>query len=182
MSETLGQGYTEETQNIEKWMSEWMSLQRAAKGALDLRRFSDPMYILLNKLYWSSDKEVNALPDVTAPKGFVSDLASVPRIFWSIFRPDGKYAYAAIIHDWLYWEQVVSREDADRIFLEAMEEFDVKGSKTVFNAVRLGGGAAWKNNAKLREEGERRVLVKFPQNPKVTWNDWKQEEGVFGDI
>lgn len=66
-----------------------MSGARAVGGALDFRRFSDPIYILLNPISWRPDEPDSVIPEVVAPKGFVTDLASVPRIFWSLFRPDG---------------------------------------------------------------------------------------------
>ncbi|WP_139385602.1 DUF1353 domain-containing protein, partial [Salmonella enterica] len=39
---------------------------------------------------------------IEVPAGFVTDFASVPRIFWTILPSDGKYAKAAIIYDYLY--------------------------------------------------------------------------------
>ncbi|EOD5071623.1 TPA: DUF1353 domain-containing protein [Salmonella enterica subsp. enterica serovar Enteritidis] len=38
---------------------------------------------------------------ISVPAGFVTDLATVPRIFWTLLPPDGKYTKAAIIHDYL---------------------------------------------------------------------------------
>ena len=38
---------------------------------------------------------------IEVPAGFVSDLASVPRIFWPFLPPDGDYSQAAVLHDWL---------------------------------------------------------------------------------
>ena len=46
---------------------------------------------------------------VEVPIGFVSDLASVPSILWSKYPPQGRYAIAAIIHDYLYWIQTRPR-------------------------------------------------------------------------
>lgn len=40
---------------------------------------------------------------IIVPAGFVTDLASVPRMVWSFYPPDGPWAKAAIIHDFLYW-------------------------------------------------------------------------------
>ncbi|EGO7252328.1 DUF1353 domain-containing protein [Salmonella enterica] len=39
---------------------------------------------------------------ISAPAGFVADLASVPRTFRTFRLPDGKYAKAAIIHYYRY--------------------------------------------------------------------------------
>jgi hypothetical protein len=35
------------------------------------------------------------------PRGFVTDLGSIPRLLWSIYPRDGIYRKAAVIHDWL---------------------------------------------------------------------------------
>ena len=39
---------------------------------------------------------------ITVPAGFVTDLASIPRLVWSFYPPDGPWVKAAIIHDFLY--------------------------------------------------------------------------------
>ncbi|EOK4349625.1 DUF1353 domain-containing protein [Escherichia coli] len=36
---------------------------------------------------------------ISVPVGYVTDLASVPRILWSVFPPHGRYAKATIIHN-----------------------------------------------------------------------------------
>ncbi|WP_442908701.1 DUF1353 domain-containing protein, partial [Hydrogenovibrio sp. 3SP14C1] len=33
------------------------------------------------------------------PEGFISDGATVPRIFWPIFPPIGRYLKATLVHD-----------------------------------------------------------------------------------
>ncbi|EJC5177426.1 DUF1353 domain-containing protein [Salmonella enterica] len=75
------------------------------------------------------------------PAGFVTDLASVPRIFWTILPPDGKYAKAAIIHDYLYDNALRTKKEADLIFLDGMTVLGVpKWKRTVmYWAVRLFG-------------------------------------------
>lgn len=85
---------------------------------------------------------------ITVPKGFNTDFASVPRMFWRIFPPTGEgvpYGKAAVIHDFLYATNGLSREAADRIFLEAMTDLKVGWftRRTLWLAVRLGGWAAW---------------------------------------
>jgi hypothetical protein len=60
---------------------------------------------------------------ITVPKGFITDGASVPRAFWSIFPPFGASFYAAVIHDWLYSKKSnhsFTRAQCDEIFKEAM--------------------------------------------------------------
>jgi hypothetical protein len=85
---------------------------------------------------------------IDVPVGFITDGASVPRVFWSLFSPTGSYLKAAVIHDYLYVNQLFSRETTDLIFLEAMKESGV-GFFTrlaVYRAVKFGGWVAWKKN------------------------------------
>ncbi|HAG2581977.1 TPA: DUF1353 domain-containing protein [Salmonella enterica] len=78
---------------------------------------------------------------ISVPAGFVTDLASVPRIFWTLLPPDGKYAKAAIIHDYLYDNALRTKKEADKIFLDGMTVLGVpKWKRTVmYWAVRLFG-------------------------------------------
>lgn len=118
---------------------------------------------------------------VNVPEGFVTDLASVPRAFWQLMRPEGRYAYAAVVHDYLYWAQDRSKEEADKIFRFAMEDskVDATALTTLYAAVDLLGRSAWENNCKLKKSGERRVLKRFPPDFTTSWAEWKLQAGVF---
>jgi len=123
--------------------------------------------------------------EIAVPAGFVSDFASVPRIFYAIYTPTGRYQWAAVVHDYLYWEQSSSREDADRMLLKAMEESGVGAvdRRIIYDAVRLGGATAWNTNKKEKERGLPRIIPptyrKIP--PNTTWEEYRQllyEHGV----
>ena len=60
-------------------------------------------------------------PALMVPAGFVTDFASINRPLWGLLPRDGTYGPAAVLHDWLYSSGVVTRAQADAIFLEAME-------------------------------------------------------------
>ena len=152
-------------------------------GTLSITRFAEPIYFLNKEIRWTPNLGIEKLPSVTAPMGFVTDFASIPPLFFSILRPDGKYAYGAVLHDYLYWEQNVTRKTADRILWYAMLEFEVAKPKAllIYNAVRAGGWWAWRQNANSKKNGEKRVLQLFPQDPKMTWEEWKRRPGVFSD-
>jgi hypothetical protein len=115
------------------------------------------------------------------PKGFVTDLASIPKAFWSLMPRDGVYLAAAIIHDYNYWFQEQTRFQADKIFDLGMQELGVSylTRKTIYHSVRIGGNFSWNNNQKLRKKGERRILKKLPNSPNVKWSDWKEDLNVF---
>ena len=87
---------------------------------------------------------------VTVPKGQTTDFASIPRIFWPILPPVGRYSRAAVVHDYLYRHGLFTRKDCDLIFLHAMEELNVAKWKRVimYRAVRLFGAPAYKKVSK----------------------------------
>lgn len=62
---------------------------------------------------------------IVIPKGFRTDFASVPRLFWRIIPPAGSYNKATVVHDYLYQSRQCSRCLADAIFREAMTELGV---------------------------------------------------------
>ena len=96
---------------------------------------------------------------ITVPRGFMTDYASVPHIFWAFIPPWGKYGKAAIIHDHLYqthsennqnlWQKIFSKERnrAGNIFRESMEVLGVAPWRRFFMywAVCLFSWTAWKN-------------------------------------
>jgi len=120
---------------------------------------------------------------VEVPTGFVTDLTSIPRVFWQALRPEGRYAYAAVVHDYLYWEQNRPREEADEILKFAMEDskVDPKVVKAIYLAVRTFGQTAWDNNVKLKKSGEHRFLKTFPKDFTISWSEWKKNPDVFSD-
>jgi hypothetical protein len=168
----------------EQWMNEWMNqTKRSESGNLFLSRFVEPMYFLTAPITWTPNEDQHGYERVTVPVGFVTDLASIPRTFYSALRPDGEYAYAAIIHDYLYWTQSRPRETADMIFKFAMQDFEV-GPMTVgviYKAVRVAGGASWDEDERLKRGGEKRILKIFPSAPNTRWANFKNNPQVFAD-
>jgi len=157
-----------------EWMDQLMTKpedtgpkRRTADSPLRLGRFREPMYFLLEPISWAPNADqVGKFEGIEVPAGFVTDLASIPRPFWSLLRPDDDYAYAAIIHDYFYWIQVRPREMADEILKFAMQDFEVANWKinTIYAAVSSQGKRAWDSNARLKAQGEKRVLKEFPPN------------------
>jgi hypothetical protein len=172
---------TSKPQSMTAWMDAWTGVSaRDPSGGLFVYRFKDPMWALVKPISWLPGAgQPGSRVDV--PVGFVTDFASIPRPFWSLVRPDGDYAYAAVFHDYLYWFQERTRPEADEVFRLAMKDFNI-GEATIsiiYNAVRSFGQPAWDANGRLRSAGEKRVLAKFPDDPRTTWETWKQTPGVF---
>lgn len=88
----------------------------------------------------------------TVPAGLIIDGASVPRLFWSLFPPDGLYRAGTTLHDWLYCQrgevcsccQPFTRAEADGLLLALCREFRARGASLMHRMVRWFGGSAWK--------------------------------------
>lgn len=126
---------------------------------------------------------------VVVPAGFVTDYASIPLSVRHYFEVGGEaYQYPAVVHDWLYWSQTLSREKADLIFDHAMKDCGVGDVKraTIWSAVRVGGDNAWEKNQKKKAEGWVKVIPAAYRNPRtwpknVSWpayRQWLREQGV----
>lgn len=90
--------------------------------------------------YWVVNKQFTCTFDtdglryVTIPKGFLTDGASVPRMFWTMFPRWGKYGQAACVHDFLCEYLIISdngkirtitRKECDQFFLKLMIEMNI---------------------------------------------------------
>ena len=61
---------------------------------------------------------------VSIEKGYRTNFASVPRLFWPIVPPIGRYSKATVVHDWLI--DNIDKHDlnihqVNRLFKEAMD-------------------------------------------------------------
>lgn len=112
--------------------------------ALDVKVEPDGRtFTLLAPLEWQSARTGER---IVVPAGFQTDFASVPRLFWNIFPPIGRYAKAAVIHDWLYRTGLVPRAVADAYLLEAMLDCGSPWYERypIYHQVRLWGWLSYK--------------------------------------
>lgn len=152
----------------------------AAPAPPTLVPFADmDFWYLSSEMTWTLPK--SALT-VHVPRGFVTDFASVPSSFWSWMPPVGRYGLPAIVHDWLYWDQKLSRGEADDIFDATLGEVGVSTFRKfiLYRSVRWFGGKYWRENTSAKAAGQGRVLQVFPTDARVTWGDWCKKPGVFG--
>jgi hypothetical protein len=100
-------------------------------------------WILRAPLIWAGEKET-----VTVPEGFVTDLASVPRMAQGMpgFEPTGLSRRPAVLHDWLYSSGELRRMEADAVFYRALrrEGAHEATARIYYRAVRVFGGSAWR--------------------------------------
>ena len=77
----------------------------------------------------------------------------------------GRYGNAAVIHDFMYYDQSRSRREADDIFLEAMEVLEVGWVKrrVMHLAVRTFGWIAWRGSKSRKNAGRSKVASRLPE-------------------
>jgi hypothetical protein len=103
------------------------------------------LWLILEPLVYESDV---AGCRIEVPTGFLTDLASVPRLPLAFLLTGDSAHEAAVIHDWAYKKALFSRELADAVFAEAgvaAGEPEWKMSLMHFG-VRMGGWIAWNNH------------------------------------
>lgn len=116
------------------------------------------------------------------PQGYITDVASVPRVAWSVITPDGWHRNGALNHDGLYtwqgempsgwfqkkdeagnWVDVLnedgkpakwSKNDCDRFFLRTMKACGVSKARRflMYWAVNMFGWPAWWRTDPSREK------------------------------
>jgi len=83
---------------------------------------------------------------ITVPMYFRTDLATVPRLFWSIVPPFGHHIVAAIVHDYCVEKKLTTtRKEADQLFYELMKRYGVKWWRRhlMYQCVRMFGKKKW---------------------------------------
>lgn len=80
------------------------------------------------------------------PKGFETDLASIPRGLWNILPKTGLWDKAGCLHDWIYRHPgKLSRQQCDDLLREACRACGVGViyRNLIYLGVRLGGWDPW---------------------------------------
>ena len=118
---------------------------------------------------------------VIVPRGFVTDFASIPKplqVLRGLIPTTDRYGTAALVHDYLYWRQDCTREQADNIMEIAMKEAGVPllERRIVHEAVKQFGQSAWDENKRARQAGLLRT-VGPPHDqvpPAGTWPEYQE--------
>ena len=124
-------------------------------SALTDKILDDPHLVPIEGTFnWYLDQDFQVQDDIlgliVAKKYFITDLGSIPRIFWNIIPPLGPATLGYVIHDWLYSTQSFSRAQSDDCLLRLMGQFRVgwAARHTVYWALRACGWVAWNEDAK----------------------------------
>ncbi len=83
--------------------------------------------------------------EILVPPGWETDYGSVPRIFWNIVPPLGRYSAAYVLHDYLYESEAFDRDVCDWLLLLALQDLGASWLErnTIYSAVREFGWIVW---------------------------------------
>lgn len=117
---------------------------------LRVEKIGPQRWLLLTDLIFRADGI-----SYVAPRGFQTDLASIPRLLWSLLPPVGQYDAAAVIHDAAYAGALldgpiedpqshpitVTKAHADRLFYQGCRTLGVGtvAARLMYWAVRVFG-------------------------------------------
>ena len=100
-------------------------------------------YTLLAELYYEDDE----LGGIIVPAGFKTDLASIRvlhnLLFFALYAVVSGYGnYASVVHDWLYSQASLSRQQCDAVLYRALRTEGVARWRAglFWIGVRVGGG------------------------------------------
>lgn len=97
---------------------------------------------------------LGSLDEILKRPVWSTDYGSIPTVFQNVFKRDGDYGPAYVLHDWLYQSEMFDRATCDWILLEALQELGAwwLTRNTIYSAVRSAGWSVW--------SGHNRKLVK----------------------
>lgn len=113
---------------------------------LVLRAYAPNEWVLERDLRWVEHFGYGRDPLVlVVPRGFITDLASIPRPLRGVLNVNGRSRRAAVLHDYLYCAQRCTRAAADEIFRRALAAEGVNAvvRNTYYAGVRAGGWIYW---------------------------------------
>ena len=92
---------------------------------------------------------------ITVESGFVTNFASVPRVFWPILSPIDSHGKAGVVHDYAYFRDLYqNRKRCDEIFLEGLRVLETPEWKAIamYDAVRAFGWHRWNFLREIKSE------------------------------
>lgn len=120
-----------------------------------MKILNDPMLTPIEGTFnWRVDAPFDVLDDVLGkievPLNFISDLGSIPRIFWNVIPPDGPATAGYLIHDYLYATQLHTQYDADNCLLRLLKFLGIGwfARYTIYWNLRAFGWLAWNSDRK----------------------------------
>ena len=123
---------------------------------------------------------LGGLEDMEKQPVWTTDYGSIPMAFQNLFRKDGAYAPAYVLHDWLYASEKYDRATCDWILLEALQELGAwwLTRNTVYSAVRCGGGMVWAGHDQKAVAALKAYQLEFQAQLVLHDSPWPELVGV----
>lgn len=108
---------------------------------------------------------------LVVPKSFITDLASIPKLFQGIIGVPEDFDEESILHDFLYSkynDYMINRETADKIFKQSLILNGVNPltAKLMYDGVRLGGEFHWEKKIYTEQPYEKQALIDHTKEHK----------------
>lgn len=112
---------------------------------LELERIKIRLWKVIGEFSIHIDRTNEA---ITIPDGFNTNLASIPRLLYTIFPRSSDYDLAAAVHDYLYETGKYPRKVCDKIFKDFLILSNVsdKVASRMYRAVRVFGKNHYKGD------------------------------------
>jgi len=111
---------------------------------LDLRDLKDGknfMVLADYRVFWTEDD--NKEQSLTVPNKFVTDLASIPRIFLMLVPNLGRHNGPAVIHDYQYIRKEWRKRDVDALFRATLKAAKVPYHRRVIMWLAVRSPVGW---------------------------------------
>lgn len=153
-------------------------------------KLGKPYWVVLEEFTYFIES-VESGKHVRIPKGFLTDGASVPKIFHNFLPPWGEYGQAAIVHDYMcengryhvpagsgeegkYDFEFTTRKQVDEIFNEAMVVLNVPSFKrkminSAVSAYRIFAKPSCPNFNNPKREVEKEIRERIKENKPMVW-------------
>jgi len=162
----------------------WHAHAQQAPDPVDFRPFTDGRnWIVKEPLVYRVGISNDS---VTVPRGFVTDLASIPPALQSLIQQNGPHLLPAVIHDYLYWKQTCTRAESDQLLLLAMIEnkVPVRDRTAIYQTVKIAGSFAWNDNTRERAALRIRIIPedRLGIRANTVWPEYQRQlvaEGVL---
>lgn len=122
-----------------------LSLHTAFYSSVCIKPYKNYLYHTCSDIHFAIEKQF-----YTIPKGFQTDLASIPKIAWSIMTPaHSALIRPAIVHDWFYSKTCdYTRYQTDLIFYHMLINDGISPLKAsiMYYAVRCFGRPFYNRN------------------------------------
>ncbi len=149
-----------------------------------------PVFMVAHPLRYTPD---DGQHHIVVPIGFITDLASIPNFLWWWEAPHESTMAPAIVHDFLYWEQSCTKDEADAVMYLAMLDVGLDNFTTnrIYEGIRTPfAQSAWNANKDARRGGETRffteayarTLLETPIEPLTTLTSIQSQANEHGGL